>query len=188
MSKDIFVLWLGKLTDFTLYFFREDMHFATTIMLVLTCLLCLYTLFQSSLSDVPKTAYLKYIDYWNLFALAVSFINFTILVLWEIGNYKLQGKLWTTIKSIMRIAMPLITFFGVTYYWIMAGKISETIWKTLWILKSHLFLYFFIHFSFKKIWQTKLIYVLPDITSIPSRSCELTSFILDNCHLNLTKK
>ena len=123
------------------------MHFATTIMLVLTCLLCLYTLFQSSLSDVPKTAYLKYIDYWNLFALAVSFINFTILVLWEIGNYKLQGKLWTTFKSIMRIAMPLITFFGVTYYWIMAGKISKTIWETLWMMKSYLFFYFFIHFS-----------------------------------------
>ena len=126
----------GNLTVQLYILFREDMHFATTIMLVLTCLLCLYTLFQSSLSDVPKTAYLKYIDYWNLFALAVSFINFTILVLWEIGNYKLQGKLWTTIKSIMRIAMPLITFFGVTYYWIMAGKISKTIWETLWMMKS----------------------------------------------------
>ena len=154
------------------------MHFATTIMLVLTCLLCLYTLFQSSLSDVPKTAYLKYIDYWNLFALAVSFINFTILVLWEIGNYKLQGKLWTTIKYIMRIAMPLITFFGVTYYWIMAGKISKTIWETLWMMKSYLFFYFFIHSSLKNLRKTKSIYVLPDITSIPPRSFELKFILL----------
>ena len=120
-------------------------------MLVLTCLLCLYTLFQSSLSDVPKTAYLKYIDYWNLFALAVSFINFTILVLWEIGNYKQQGKLWTTIKSIMRIAMPLITFFGVTYYWIMAGKISEILWKIWkwWNYIYALLLYSWFNFNSK---------------------------------------
>ena len=103
------------------------MHFATTIMLVLTCLLCLYTLFQSSLSDVPKTAYLKYIDYWNLFALAVSFLNFVILVLWEVGQYKWNGKLMRRLKKLVKIAMPFVTILGVTYYLIMAGKISQII-------------------------------------------------------------
>ena len=77
-------------------------------MLVLTCLLCLYTLFQSSLADVPKTAYLKYIDYWNLFALGVSFGNFIILVLFEVGQYNFRGKLWTKIKVTLRFLMPIL--------------------------------------------------------------------------------
>ena len=109
------------------YNFREDLHFATTIMLVLTCLLCLYTLFQSSLADVPKTAYLKYIDYWNLFALGVSFGNFIILVLFEVGQYNFRGKLWTKVKVTLRFSMPIITFLGIVYYWILAGKTSHTI-------------------------------------------------------------
>ena len=107
--------------------FREELHFSTTIMLVLTCLLCLYTLFQSSLADVPKTAYLKYIDYWNLFALGVSFSNFTILVLFEVGLYNFKGKLWTKIKVALRLSMPIITLLGIICYWSLAAKISHTI-------------------------------------------------------------
>ena len=47
-------------------FLNDEIHFATTIMLVLTAQLCLYTLFQSSTTDIPKTAFLKNIDYWNM--------------------------------------------------------------------------------------------------------------------------
>ena len=99
-------------------FLNEHIHFTTTIMLVLTSLLCLYTLFQSSLDGIPKTAYMKYIDYWNISAMTVSLTNFFTLFMWEILQYR---RIQSPMKTIARIAIPLITFIGVVFYWIMAG-------------------------------------------------------------------
>ena len=99
-------------------FLNEHIHFTTTIMLVLTSQLCLYTLFQSSLDGIPKTAYMKYIDYWNMSAMTVSLTNFFTIFTWEI----LQRKgIQSPMQTITRIAIPLITFIGVVFYWIMAG-------------------------------------------------------------------
>ena len=99
-------------------FLNEQIHFTTTIMLVLTSQLCLYTLFQSSLDGIPKTAYMKYIDYWNMSAMTVSLTNFFTIFTWEI----LQRKgIQSPMQTITRIAIPLITFIGVVFYWIMAG-------------------------------------------------------------------
>ena len=99
-------------------FLNEQIHFTTTIMLVLTSQLCLYTLFQSSLDGIPKTAYMKYIDYWNMTAMTVSLTNFFTLFMWEILQYR---GIQSPIKTIARIVIPLITFIGVVFYWIMAG-------------------------------------------------------------------
>ena len=99
-------------------FLNEKIHFATTIMLVLTSQLCLYTLFQSSLDGIPKTAYMKYIDYWNIFAMTVSLTNFFTLFVWEILQH---SGIRSPIKTITRISIPLITFIGVVFYWIIAG-------------------------------------------------------------------
>ena len=101
-------------------FLNDRIHFATSIMLVLTSQLCLYTLFQSSLTDMPKTAYLKHIDYWNLFALSVSLTNFFTLFLWEIMPH---SDVKHKIKNIMKIAVPSITFIGFVIYWTKAGLI-----------------------------------------------------------------
>ena len=99
-------------------FLNEQMHFSTTIMLVLTSQLCLYTLFQSSLDGIPKTAYMKMIDFWNMFAMTVSLTNFFTLFLWEILQFRgIHGQLKTT----TRIVIPLITLLGVISYWFMAG-------------------------------------------------------------------
>ena len=99
-------------------FLNEHIHFTTTIMLVLTSQLCLYTLFQSSLDGIPKTAYMKYIDYWNMSAMTVSLTNFFTIFTWEI----LQRKgIQSPMQTITRIAIPLITFIGVVFYWIIAG-------------------------------------------------------------------
>ena len=68
-------------------FLNDQIHFTTTIMLVLTSQLCLYTLFQTSLDGIPKTAYMKYIDYWNMFAMSVSLSNFFTLFIWEVLQY-----------------------------------------------------------------------------------------------------
>ena len=69
-------------------FLDDHMHFTTTISLVLTSQLCLYTLFQSSLDGIPKTAYMKMIDFWNMFVMTVSLTNFFTLFLWEISKVK----------------------------------------------------------------------------------------------------
>ena len=102
---------------------REEIHFATTIMLVLTAILCLYTLFQSSLAGIPKTAYLKIIDYWNLLALSVTLVNFFTLIIWEMFENRNYDANWKRIKTIMRIGIPIFTLVGVLAYWIVAAVI-----------------------------------------------------------------
>ena len=99
-------------------FLNEQMHFSTTIMLVLTSQLCLYTLFQSSLEGIPRTAYMKLIDYWNMFAMTVSLTNFFTLFLWEL--LQLRG-IHKQVKITTRIVISIITLFGVISYWVMAG-------------------------------------------------------------------
>ena len=99
-------------------FLNDQMHFATTIMLVLTSQLCLYTLFQSSLEGIPKTANMKMIDYWNMLAMTVSLTNFFTLFLWEILQFR---GIHSQLKVTTRIVIPVITFVGVISYWIVAG-------------------------------------------------------------------
>ena len=99
-------------------FLNEQMHFSTTIMLVLTSQLCLYTLFQSSLEGIPRTAYMKLIDYWNMFAMTVSLTNFFTLFLWELLQFRGIHK---QLKITTRIVISLITVFGVITYWVIAG-------------------------------------------------------------------
>ena len=99
-------------------FLNDDMYFSTTIMLVLTSQLCLYTLFQSSLEGIPKTAYMKHIDYWNMLAMTVSLTNFFTLFLWEILKFR---EIKSSVKTITRVVIPLITVIGVSIYWIVAA-------------------------------------------------------------------
>ena len=99
-------------------FLNDQMHFSTTIMLVLTSQLCLYTLFQSSLEGIPKTANMKMIDYWNMFTMTVSLTNFFTLFLWEILQFK---GIHSHLKITTRTVIPLLTLVGVVSYWSMAG-------------------------------------------------------------------
>ena len=86
------------------------------ITLVLTSLLCLYTLFQNVLADVTKTAYLKYMDYWYIFSLGILFVIFLTLVGWELAS-KTQGR---RIKKWSKLGIPLVAAIFVTCYWIQA--------------------------------------------------------------------
>ena len=99
-------------------FINDSMHFSTTIMLVLTAQLCLYTLFQSSLEGIPKTANMKMIDYWNMLAMTVSLTNFFTLFVWETLQYR---GIHSQLKIATRIVIPVNTLVGVISYWIMAG-------------------------------------------------------------------
>ena len=102
----------------TSLFLDDHMHFSTTIMLVLTAQLCLYFLFQSSLEGIPRTAYMKMIDYWNMFAMTVSLTNFFTLFMWEILQFRIIHK---QLKITTRIVIPVITLVGLISYWIIAG-------------------------------------------------------------------
>ena len=101
-------------------YLKEDTHYATT--LVLLNILCLYTVLQSSRDGIPKTAYLKFVDYWNIFALTVTLATFFILVDWEIWQHEKSNKRGKSeIKTAIRIAMPLVSIIGVIFYWIFAA-------------------------------------------------------------------
>lgn len=66
--------------------FISETHFEATIMLAITSMPVMYTLYQSASSSLPKTAYVKMIDTWLIFGLVVPFIIFLILTLIEMLN------------------------------------------------------------------------------------------------------
>ena len=92
-----------------LLYLRAESHFATAITLVLTSILCFFTLLQSSISHIPKTSYLKFIDYWNILVVTVTLSNFFTLAFWELGDQNHSAIIWRQIKQWMRIVIPLVT-------------------------------------------------------------------------------
>ena len=108
------------LTTILPLYIKENIHFGTTITLVLTSLLCSFTLFQSSLSGIPKTSYLKFIDYWNMMVFTVTLVNFFTLAVWEIKHHQGSHHFWSIVKTIMRVTIPLVTLIAVVAYWILA--------------------------------------------------------------------
>ena len=75
------LLMIGEVT-----LFINESHFEATIMLAITSMLVMYTLYQSASAALPKTAYLKMIDIWLIFGLVVPFIIFLVLILVEMLN------------------------------------------------------------------------------------------------------
>ena len=59
--------------------FIDQSHFKATIMVALTAMLVMYTLFQSVAVSLPTTAYLKLLDYWLIFGLIMPFFVFSAL-------------------------------------------------------------------------------------------------------------
>ena len=83
------MLCLLIIVELTLFF--EQSQLQAAIALALTVLLVMYTMYQGISASQPKTAYLKYIDYWIFFCLLVPFIVFLIEVYWELSRLR-QGK------------------------------------------------------------------------------------------------
>ena len=110
----------------TLYI--DESHFEATIMVSLTSMLVMYTLFQSVSEDMPSTAYLKLMDIWLIFCLVLPFITFVIEVLWEFGrNYsKDHVKIFfvkkmpkSKCKVCIQIGMPILcSIFIIVYVYI----------------------------------------------------------------------
>ena len=66
--------------------FVDEKHVEATVMVSLTNMLVMYTLYQNSMAEVPSTAYLKLLDFWLLFGTLVPCFTFVTLIFWEISS------------------------------------------------------------------------------------------------------
>ncbi len=128
-------LCLVLISELTL--FIDEGHFEATIMVALTAMLVMYTLFQSVSNTLPQTSYLKMIDIWLLVGLIIPFFIILILVAVDatvindsIGNNKISPELPTKNKtqkrkSILRwikLMVPVFTGAFVVGYCIVAAR------------------------------------------------------------------
>ena len=116
--------------------FIADSNFDTNVMVSLTTLLVMYTLFQSISDTLPKTAYLKLIDKWLLFSLILPFIIFITHIVWELEKTKRSrviaskrpNSAWVmqkpnkepgikNIKLAVQIIIPTATILFIIGYW-----------------------------------------------------------------------
>ncbi len=74
------------IVEFTLFFDHSNEGMAVT--LSLTVMLVMYTLYQSISQTIPKTAYMKLVDYWLIFCLLVPFIIFIVESVWYLDQSK----------------------------------------------------------------------------------------------------
>ena len=64
----------------------DESHFEATIMVSLTSMLVMYTLFQSHSNSLPQTAYIKMIDVWFLHGLVIPFMVFILEIATEMAH------------------------------------------------------------------------------------------------------
>ena len=87
-------LVLMIVTQLTLFVDYEE-HFDGTIMVHLTTMLVMYTLYASVSSSMPNTAYLKFIDIFMLYGLVLPFITFVceviVMIMKHHENTKARG-------------------------------------------------------------------------------------------------
>jgi len=67
-------------------------HFEATIMVHLTAMLVVYTLFQAISVSLPKTAYIKLMDVWLLFGLVLPFVSFILTLIEEMIKNKHEKR------------------------------------------------------------------------------------------------
>ena len=93
-------------------------------------MLVLYTLYQSIDKAMPVTTYMKLLDYWLIFNLAMPFITFMTIVSWEYMRqdedqvmdfieYKAftkKSKMKRRCKLALQIVLPLISFLFLVGY------------------------------------------------------------------------
>ena len=111
--------------------FMDVRHFEATIMVALTSMLVMYTLYQSISETLPHTAYMKMIDIWLFCGLIFPFIIICVLTILDYmiikendGSNKIlawQNKqIWNSKKTLktMQIILPTITGILLFTYWV----------------------------------------------------------------------
>jgi hypothetical protein len=81
---------LLAIVEITLLFSNSKQDMAVT--LSLTVLLVMYTFYQSISQTIPKTAYIKLIDFWLSFCLFVPFVIFVVESFWYLEQPKSFNK------------------------------------------------------------------------------------------------
>ena len=97
---------LLAIVQMTLFYGEARQEVAVT--LSLTVLLVMYTFYQSIADSIPKTAYLKLMDYWLIFCLLVPFILFIVQSYWYLnrsshGSFTHTGKARTSHKKSRKV-------------------------------------------------------------------------------------
>ena len=111
--------------------FIDVSHFEATIMLTLTTMLVMYTLYQSLSENLPQTAYLKMIDIWLFSGLVLPFIIICILIALDsmvlnennqVISVRNKTKRWNSkhIMKLMQISIPTLTIILCQFYCIIA--------------------------------------------------------------------
>ena len=90
----------------TLYI--NEKHFEATIMVSLTAMLVLYTLFQGISVEIPSTAYLKLIDVWLIFTLVLPFGVFLIQFSWAIWPVEKEQVRYIKVGEIKQRTMIMV--------------------------------------------------------------------------------
>ena len=80
---------LLAIVQMTLFYGEARQEVAVT--LSLTVLLVMYTFYQSIADSIPKTAYLKLMDYWLIFCLLVPFILFIVQSYWYLNRLSYES-------------------------------------------------------------------------------------------------
>ena len=122
-------LCLIMIAGFTL--FIDFSHFEATIMVALTSMLVMYTLYQGTSQYLPHTSYMKMIDIWLFGGLILPFFIITILILMDylvINESNQVNDMMTNKKKIqfnsklfmktMQISLPIIIGTFCIIYWI----------------------------------------------------------------------
>ena len=103
--------------------------------LTLTIMLVMYTMYQSIIDTLAKTAYLKLIDYWLLFCLLMPFTTFMTEVYWllrptrvETLERNTEGKFLAKVleKSFIQIFIPVVSILFVFSYFLAVIIIMAT--------------------------------------------------------------
>ena len=111
--------------------FIDVRHFEATIMVALTSMLVMYTLYQSISETLPLTAYMKMIDIWLFLGLIFPFIIICVLTILDYmiirendrKNTTLAGskkQIWNSKKTLklMQIILPTMTGIMLFSYWV----------------------------------------------------------------------
>ena len=108
--------------------FIDPTHFEANIMVALTSMLVMYTLFQSVSATLPQTSYLKFIDVWLFFGLIMPFVIICILVKIDSWIEKEKDQVsrmgeqitWKKYLKAIQVCMPIINGTICLAYWVFA--------------------------------------------------------------------
>ena len=119
--------------------FIDQSHFEATIMVALTAMLVMHTLFQSISASMPSTAYLKFLDYWLIFGLIMPFLVLITLVIWELNTEKIPSRITpmmyphgqleksSTPMKCCKIFLPFLTIVFIISYFAFAVLVYHNI-------------------------------------------------------------